>query len=375
VLIFTKTILTLLPDFMSNIQNITANVVKIGTSSGSGSGFYLKKHGIIVTNNHVVAGHKMVSIETQKQDRFTAKVVFLNPIVDLAFLLPSRPLDDTHELFIQPSSTLQSMDRVAVLGFPYGMPFTITDGIVSSAKQLMNGRHYIQTDAAVNPGNSGGPLVNLRGEIVGVTTAKFTNADNVGFAILADDLLADLESFSENVDLQFSVKCPSCSSLLFEKMEYCNNCGAEIDQNTLFEEPKQTPLALFVEDGLKHLNIDPVIARNGHDYWEFHQGSSLVRIFVYNKNYLYTTSPLVKIPKSNLEPVYRYILSQPIKPFVFGIWQGMIYLSYRVHMSDIHSNLKEDIQRNIAQFAQKADELDNYLIDTFACERSEYSKF
>jgi len=360
---------------MSNIQNITANVVKIGSSSGSGSGFYLKKHGLVVTNNHVVSGHKMVSIETQTQERLTAKVVFLNPIVDLAFLLPSRPLDDMPELFIQPSGALQAMDKVAVLGFPYGMPFTITDGIVSSSKQLMNGRHYIQTDAAVNPGNSGGPLVNLRGEVVGVATAKFTNADNMGFAILADDLLADIESFAENVSLQFSVKCPSCSNLLFEKMEYCQNCGAEIDQTTLFDEPKPTALAVFVEDALRKLNIDPVIARNGHDYWEFHQGSSLVRIFVYNKNYLYITSPLVKIPKNNLEPVYRYILSHPAKPFVFGILQGMIYLSYRVHMSDIQSMFKEDIQYDIAQFAQKADELDNYLIDTFHCERSEYSKF
>ncbi len=360
---------------MSNIPNITANVVKIGTSSGSGSGFYLKKYGLVVTNNHVVAGHKTVSIETQSQDRLTARVVFLDPIVDLAFLLPSRPLPDTPELFIQPSNALQSMDRVAVLGFPYGMPFTITDGVISSTKQLMNGRHYIQTDAAVNPGNSGGPLVNLRGEIVGVTTAKFTNADNMGFAILADDLIADLESFAENIDLQFSVKCPSCSSLLFEKMEYCQNCGAEIDQTTLFDEPKSSPLATFVEDSLRKLDIDPIIARNGSDYWEFHQGSSLVRIFVYNKNYLYTTSPLVKIPKSNLEPVYRYLLSHPAKPFVFGIWQGMIYLSYRIHMSDIQSSLKEEIQHNIAQFAQKADEMDNYLIDTFGCERSEYARF
>jgi serine protease Do len=317
----------------------------------------------------------MVSIETQDQERITAKVVFLNPIVDLAFLMPSKPLEHLPELFIQPSTTLQPMERVAVLGYPFGMPFTITDGVVSSTKQLMNGRHYIQTDAAVNPGNSGGPLVNLRGEVVGVTTAKFTNADNMGFAILADDLLADLEAFSENVDLQFSVKCSSCGSLLFEKVEYCHNCGATIDQDILFDEPKLTPLAIYVEDGLKGLGIDPVIARNGHDYWEFHQGSSLVRIFVYNKNYFYVTSPLVKIPKSNLEPVYRYILTDAAKPFVFGIWQGMIYLSYRLHLSDLQSSFKEDIKKNIANFALKADELDNFLIENFGCEKSEYSRF
>ncbi len=360
----------------SSIQEIIPCVVKIGTASGSGTGFYLQNHGIIVTNNHVVSNHKMVSIETQDKEKMTAKVVFLNPIVDLAFLLPSKPLENIPKMFFQPAGTLQSMERVAVLGFPYGLPFTVTDGIVSSTKQLMDGRHYIQTDAAVNPGNSGGPLVNLRGEVVGVTTSKFTNADNVGFAIPVEDLVLDLESFAENVDMQFSVKCPSCGSLLFEKTEYCHNCGAEIDQDTLFDEPKLNPLAVFVETALKNeLGIDPVIARNGHDYWEFHQGSSMVRIFVYNKNYLYTTSPLVKLPKKNLEQVYRYILSNPTPPFSFGIWKGMIYLSYRVHLNDLKSSFKAEIQNKMAHFAEKADELDNYLIENYGCEKSEYSKF
>lgn len=360
---------------MEEIQKIIPSVVKIGTSSGSGSGFYLKRYGIVVTNNHVVANHKMVSIETHDRERIAAKVVFLNPIVDLAFLMPSKPLNHLPELYLLPTGTLQNMDRVAVLGFPYGMPFTITDGIVSSVKQLMDGRHYIQTDAAVNPGNSGGPLVNLRGEVVGVTTAKFMNADNVGFAIPVEHLMQDLHSFSENVEMEFSVKCPSCSSLLFEKTEYCFNCGASIDQDTLFDEPTLSPLAVFVEDALKKLGIDPVIARNGYDYWEFHQGSSLVRIFVYNQNYLYTTSPLVKLPKTNLEIIYRYILSDPEPPFSFGIFQGMIYMSYRVHLSDIYSSYKTKIQEHIANFAQKADEMDNFLIDVYGCESSEYSRF
>jgi len=360
---------------MEEIQNIIPAVVKIGTSSGSGSGFYLKNHGIVVTNNHVVANHKMVSIETQDRERIAAKVVFLNPIVDLAFLMPSKSLDHLPHLNLQPVGVIQNMDRVAVLGFPYGMPFTVTDGIISSIKQLMDGRHYIQTDAAVNPGNSGGPLVNLRGEVVGVTTSKFSNADNVGFAIPAENLMQDLQSFSENVGMEFSVKCPSCSSLLFEKTEYCFNCGASIDQDTFFDEPTLSPLAIFVEDALQELGIDPVIARNGYDYWEFHQGSSLVRIFVYNQNYLYTTSPLVKLPKANLENVYRYILSAPNPPFSFGIFQGLIYMSYRVHMSDLQSSFRSNIQQFIANFAEKADEMDNYLIDNFGCESSEYSKF
>lgn len=361
---------------MEDIQAIVDSVLKIGTASGSGTGFYLKKHDIVVTNNHVVSGHKMVSIETHDRERMTAKVVFLNPIVDLAFLVPSKPLNHLPELFLQPSGTLKNMDRVAVLGYPFGMPFTVTDGIVSSTKQLMDGRRYIQTDAAVNPGNSGGPLVNARGEVVGVTTAKFTEADNVGFAIPVEDLIGDLESFAENVHLEFSVKCPSCGSLLFEKVEYCTNCGNEIDQDTLFEEPQLGPLAGFVEPALEKLGIDPVIARNGYDYWEFHQGSSLVRVFTYNKNYLFTTSPLVKLPKANLEAVYRYILSNPAPPFSFGIYQNMIYMSYRIHLGDLDvPAFADQIQQNITNFAQKANEMDNYLIDNYGCEQTEYSKF
>jgi hypothetical protein len=359
----------------SSVQDIIPGVVKIGTASGSGTGFYLKKHGIVITNNHVVSGHKMVSIETQDKEKMTAKVVFLNPIVDLAFLKPSKPLEHLPELFLQPAGTLKNMDRVAVLGFPFGMPFTITDGIVSSTKQLMDGRQFIQTDAAVNPGNSGGPLVNMRGEVVGVTTAKFTNADNVGFAIPVEDLVSDLESFATNVDMQFSVKCPSCGGLLFEKVEYCPNCGNEIDQETLFDEPTLSALSGFVEPALAELGIDPVIARNGYDYWEFHQGSSMVRVFIYNKNYLYTTSPLVKLPKANLEAVYRYILSNPHPPFSFGIYQNMIYMSYRVHMGDLESSFRSEIQSKITHFAEKANELDNYLIDNYGCEKTEYSKF
>jgi serine protease Do len=357
------------------IQDIIPGVVKIGTASGSGTGFYLKKHSIVVTNNHVVSGYKTVSIETQDKEKMTARVVFLNPIVDLAFLVPSKSLEHLPELFLQPAGTLKNMDRVAVLGFPFGMPFTITDGIVSSAKQLMDGRHYIQTDAAVNPGNSGGPLVNLRGEVIGVTTAKFTNADNVGFAIPIEDLIADLEAYAENVHVDFSVKCPCNNHVLFEKSEYCPNCGAEIKEDLLFEEPKLSPLALFVEPALRELGIDPIIARNGYDYWEFHEGSSMVRVFIYNKNYLYTTSPLVKLPKANVEPVYRYILSNPVPPFSFGIYQNMIYMSYRVHMGDLQSSYKEDIQHKIAHFAEKANELDNYLIENYGCEKTEYSKF
>jgi len=356
---------------MNSFQDICKAVVKVNTFYGSGSGFYDKEKGIVITNHHVVSGCRNVAIETQDKKKIAAKVVFINPIVDLAFLLPAEPLE-MEQIGIQSVSDLQTMSKVSVLGFPFGMPFTITEGIVSSTRQLLDGRNYIQTDAAVNPGNSGGPLVNADGKVIGVTTSKFTDADNVGFALPADDLMQELAAFSENKTMTYSVKCPSCDHLLFESTEYCPNCGGSLDAKALFSEVALTPLEIFVEDALKKLGIDPVIARSGYDFWEFYHGSALIRAFVFRDNYLYVTCPIAKLPKTKIDELYKYVLSNPVPPYYFGIRGNEVFLSYRIHLNDFQSSHREPIQENIMNLAKKADEMDNFMIETYGCEPSEF---
>ena len=121
--------------------------------------------------------------------------------------------------------------------------------------------------------------------------------------------------------------------------------------------------------------INPVLARIGYESWTFHKGSSEIRMFVYQRSYLFCTSPLNNLPKKNLEPVLTYLLSaEDIKPYQLGLDGNQIYLSYRIHISDIFSDFAEEIQKNITDMAFKADEMDNYLADTFGCEFSEYAK-
>lgn len=354
-------------------QEVTKAVVRVGTSQGSGSGFYLKDRNIVVTNHHVVGNNRTVSLETQDKHRFPAQVIFVNPVDDIAFLSPGEEMD-APQLQLAPGATLQNSQRVSVLGFPYGMPFTVTEGIVSSPNQIMNGRKYIQTDAAVNPGNSGGPLVNDTGQVVGITTSKFQNADNVGFAIPADDLVNDLQSLDANTERKFAIKCPSCDFLLYEKVDYCPNCGDDLKKDKLFEEAKMSPLSEFVEGALQDSGIDPVLARNGYDFWEFHQGSALIRIFVYQNNYLYATSPLAKLPHQNLEEFYRYLLSDTEAPYRYGIDQNLVFISYRTDLEEIKGPRKAEIQKMLAGLADKANEMDNYLIEKFGCEHSDFSK-
>ena len=358
---------------MSDIHSRLADAVfKINTSSGSGTGFYLKNQGILVTNYHVIEGNHQVAIENQTKDRFLAKVIFVNPDDDLAFLLPEQEFD-TPILDLENGADLTSGNKVYVLGYPFGLPYTITEGIVSNVRQLMEGRHYIQTDAAVNPGNSGGPVVNQNGALVGVTTAKFTNADNVGFAIPLEILQRELSALSENPHKRFSLRCHSCKTLLFEKTEYCPNCGTNIDDK-IFDQAEVSQFASFVEGALSDLDMNPVLARTGFDYWVFHQGSSQIRVFVYNQNYLYATSPLNNLPTQNLENLYNYLLSDPVAPYSLGIHDNQIYLSYRVHISEVFSSRADEIKHNLTHLALKADEMDNFFVDEFGCEMTNFSK-
>lgn len=97
-------------------------------------------------------------------------------------------------------------------------------------------------------------------------------------------------------------------------------------------------------------------------------------MFVYQRSYLFCTSPINVLPKKNLEPVLTYLLNAEVKPYQLGLDGNQIYLSYRIHISDIFSDFADEVQKNITNMAFKADELDNYLMDTFECELSEYAK-
>lgn len=272
-----------LQDYLVNInkqkvENIRKSVFKVITASGTGSGFTVSGYKYVITNYHVVQGEKIVAIEDYKKDRYVAKVVMVNPEVDLAFLHIDE-FDDLHTIIsIQEKVAITNTQKVFINGYPFGMPYTITEGIVSSVNQPMGNRSYIQTDAAVNPGNSGGPMLNEAGVLVGVTTSKFNNADNVGFGIKHSDLIKELNDFSKIEKHSFSVKCNSCDFYIEQESEFCSNCGNHIDIS-IWEEFEKSRFAQFVENSLTELGINPVLGRAGRDYWEFPQGSCIDQDF------------------------------------------------------------------------------------------------
>lgn len=354
-------------------QNIFQTVYKVNHAGGSGSCFYLKKYDLFVTNYHVVEGFRQLALEDNAKNRYLAQVILVNPFLDIALLTAEGDFSALPEIALA-TEEVSLGQKINVAGYPFGMPFTATEGTVSSPRQLIDDNYYIQTDAAVNPGNSGGPMFNQKGEVVAITTSKLNNADNMGFGIPVASLNTLLEQTGTLERNAFHVQCNSCEEFISDEEEYCPSCGEKLPEN-IFQQRGLTELAAFCEKAIENMGINPILARIGYESWVFHKGSSEIRMFVYQRSYLFCTSPLNVLPKKDLEPVLTYLLSaENIKPYQLGLDGNQIYLSYRVHISDIFSEFAEDIRKNITNMAFKADEMDNYLAEQFGCEFSEYAK-
>lgn len=198
---------------LPSVVNITSTAVAFDffygpvPQQGQGSGFILNKDGLILTNNHVISlNPKQIEVKLANKHTYKARVLAVDKGHDLA-LLKIDNVPDLTPAVLADSRGLTVGQRVYAIGNPFGLQGTMTRGIISAIRSIRGPEQNpiedaIQTDASVNPGNSGGPLLNSRGEVIGITTMIASNgadqSSGVGFAIpinTAKAVLSDFEKY------------------------------------------------------------------------------------------------------------------------------------------------------------------------------------
>jgi len=358
---------------MNNLK-VKNYIFKIITKDGSGSGFAIQGQNYIVTNCHVVDNAKEVAIEDINKNRYLGKVAMVNPYVDIAFIKS----DDIKNLSNSPimldaNLKIEDGDRVYICGYPFGMPFTITKGIISSKEQIFDNQKYIQTDAAINPGNSGGAMLTEDNRLIGVVESKISNADNMGFAIPYYNLIKELNDYSKCDIDGFCLKCNSCGSFLTKKSSFCPNCGGAIKEY-IFDDKEETFLETIINSSLKLTNINPTLAIVGNERWEFYYQGILIRLFKITDTIFSTYSLLCQMPKDNLSKLLEEIASNRYDRFKIGIDKdkNSLVMFYRFALTDLNiSSYRREIITYLSNYIKNSKKLSDYFINKYNCTKVE----
>ncbi len=210
---------------MTIYQQFSPGVVSIRTTSAQGSGWVYSADGMIVTNNHVVGSETRVEVDFASGFKTFGNVIGTDASSDLAVIKVDGAASELHPLPLGDSDILQVGQTVIAIGNPFGLSGTMTTGIISAlgrslpvSTQSQSGGYYsnadiIQTDTALNPGNSGGPLLNLNGEVIGINSAIETTAyttsgeplnSGIGFAISINTIKRVVPSLIQNGKFEYA---------------------------------------------------------------------------------------------------------------------------------------------------------------------------
>ena len=189
-------------DMSAAIARVNDSYFTIKAGESVGSGFVVNAAGDAITCKHVVGDAKEIEATLANGDKAKATVVATDEVRDLALLKLDRT--GLPAVVFAPAANLKPGSRVAAVGAPMGLQKSVTEGVVSATNREIKGQKYLQIDAALNQGNSGGPVVDANGEVVGVATATIKEASNVGFAVPSETVLEFLKA--QNVSASLSLK-------------------------------------------------------------------------------------------------------------------------------------------------------------------------
>lgn len=182
-------------DFSGIIEQAIPSVVTIITDVAQGTGFIINSEGYLVTNAHVLSGARYANAITSARQTKSAQLIGYDSTIDLALLKISG---NYQALKLGDSSQVKVGEKVIAIGNPLGLSFSATEGIVSATERIGSNNLpiYIQTDVALNPGNSGGPLIDKTGKVIGINNFKVGGYEGIGFALESNQVKETIDKIS-----------------------------------------------------------------------------------------------------------------------------------------------------------------------------------
>jgi len=327
---------------MKNVIETYRNlIVQIATPYNMGTGFYLPE---------------------------IVRVLYLDMKYDLAFLSP--PVFENGEDFPKAklgNDDFEMGDTVLAVGHPFSMSYTAIQGLISNPSEPRDDINFIHHDASLNPGNSGGPLLNSNGEIIGINTFIADTDNNIGFSLPVSYFKAAIEGFKQGKS-DTAARCYGCLNMIFEHeltSKYCPECGGKIELPSMIEPFEPVGCAYTIENMLAELGHDVKLTRRGPNNWGIREGSARISISYYEKTGLIIgDASLCNLPPQNIQPLYEYLLRQNhiIEGLTFSIRGQDIVLSLLIY----DRYLNGETGRKLFQYLfEKADYYDNILVEEY----------
>jgi serine protease Do len=286
--------------------------VRAGASNGTG---WLAAESLIVTNVHVIGYAEEATVLTEKGDEFPARVVYVDARLDVAFLAPKRPIRAAP---LPIAGQVPEVGEVVyAIGHPLGLAFSVTRGIVSATNRVVEGVAYVQTDAALNPGNSGGPLIDERGRAVGMSTWIRRGAQNLGFAVPVTTFLDTLVEHIRAKDLssrQATYRCKTCDTPYEVGCERCLACGDALPytagRSVVLYERRYVEAERIVTRIIAQMGYVPTRVWVDRGKWRLPQPNGEVWIEIdEDGEHVGFSARIAKVPKHGHEAFYRFLLT------------------------------------------------------------------
>ena len=247
-------------------SELMPNLPDVELIEGGGSGFIVDPSGVIVSNSHVVQGFdegKIITVELNDRRRFDAKKIIRDAKADVAVITIETP-EPLPYLTFADSNEVKIGDWALAIGNPFMLGASVSAGVVSAKERFVekDSKIFIQTDAAVNPGNSGGPLVNLRGEVIGVNTAiaSLTGGyQGVGFAIPSNTAQWAWRQLYENGRVERAFLGASMTALTYEesqKLSLPSMMGVKL--HSVFKDTPAANAGLHTNDVITEIDGRPI---------------------------------------------------------------------------------------------------------------------